>query len=126
MNKLEALTTAELKDRIFNDTFKAYREAALEELLKRQRPHFDWDDEKANESWEFWKELVCDENGNVDVEQLKKELYDYSCLMSQVPIVYEHVTGGRLSKPNYSASVVTNSADEHFQGLIEDWEVEHA
>jgi len=72
----------------------------------------DWD--------EFWKPLVTKEDGTVDMEQVKKELSDYNMILEEVPKVYEHVTGGTLSKPNYPADVVITQADDHLNEVVED------
>lgn len=55
---------------------------------------------------EFWKDIVCDENGNVDLEQIKKELCDFRFMMNEVPKVYSEITGGLLSYPTYEAETV--------------------
>lgn len=55
---------------------------------------------------EFWKDILEDSNGELDIEQLKKELHDYHSLLDEVPRVYMYVTGGRISKPNTVADEV--------------------
>lgn len=68
---------------------------------------------EVEDEWEnFWKEIVTDEKGNPDLEQIKRELADYSFILEQVPVVYNHITCGRLSKPNYYADQVTSLADD--------------
>lgn len=71
-----------------------------EEEVKRLRA-----DLKASE---FWNSVFPD---GMDEDQVKNELLDYHFLMEQVPIVYCHVTGGRLSKTTYYAKTVTDEAD---------------
>lgn len=66
---------------------------------------------------EFWKEIVCNPDGTINIEQVKKELADFSFVMEQVPAVYEHITGGTLSKIMYHKEVVIAKADEHYQQL---------
>lgn len=76
---------------------------------------------------DFWKPLVCDQYGCFEPEAIKNELADYHFILGQVPSVYEYVTGGLLSKPDYYASVVINQAEEftkltmeyHVQDLYE-------
>lgn len=58
---------------------------------------------------------VIREDGTFDEAQARKELHDYSFLLSQVPAVYEHVTGGLLSKPNYFSAAVISCHDEHVE-----------
>ncbi|MCX2829134.1 hypothetical protein ORL93_26045 [Bacillus sp. DHT2] len=52
---------------------------------------------------EFWKPIVM-KDGQVDIEQVKKELSDYKYMLEQVPQVYEELAG--LSKPLTSAKSV--------------------
>lgn len=49
---------------------------------------------------ENWKEII-EKDGKVDLEQVKKELRDFSFMLEQVPLVYSEVSKGLLSKPNY-------------------------
>lgn len=70
----------------------------------------------AQQVWDdFWAEICLDENGNVDMEQVKKELADFRFIIQEVPKVYSHVTGGELSKPMYYAKGVVEKADEHYK-----------
>lgn len=55
---------------------------------------------------DFWKEIICDADGNINIEQLKKELYDFYIMIENVPKVYCEVTGGILSKPCWDAETV--------------------
>ena len=55
-------------------------------------------DEDIEREWkEFWEPIVCP-NGVLDLEQVKKELFDFRVIMQNVSRVYDHVTGGRISK----------------------------
>jgi hypothetical protein len=69
---------------------------------------------------EFWKELVTDENGNLDIEKVKCELADFSMLLHWVPRVYLHVTGGKVSKPNTWPSVVCSVHDDAVNDLVQE------
>ena len=74
---------------------------------------------------DFWKRIVENPDGTLNVDQVKRELADWHFSMGQVSQVYSHITGGELSKPNYYASGVIAVADENIQRLIdeaiEDW-----
>lgn len=74
------------------------------------------------ESWEvyneYWKDLI-EKNGEVSMNNLVKELCDYRYVLEQVPIVYCHITGGRMSKPNYEAHAVIADADDSYAECIE-------
>jgi hypothetical protein len=60
---------------------------------------------------EFWKEIV-ERNGKLNMIQIKKELFDYHKMMGQVGLVYDHITGGAVSKPNTEAKTVIAIADD--------------
>lgn len=49
---------------------------------------------------------------NVVFEQMKKELFDYRCMMRNVNLLLWHITHGRVSKPNTSYEAV--------MGVLED------
>lgn len=66
----------------------------------------------------FWREIVCNGDGSLNEEQVKKELYDFYVAMENVPKVYCHITGNTLSKINYTASAVISCYEEHVQRLI--------
>jgi len=67
---------------------------------------------------EYWKGII-EVNGEVSMNNLVKELCDYLYLLEQVPIVYGHITGGILSKPNYNAHDVIAEADDSYAECIE-------
>lgn len=64
-----------------------------------------------------WPEAYPDGMTEQDV---KNELHDYRHMLNEVPKVYDHVTGGLLTKPNYFASVVIGEADNHLNKLVEE------
>jgi hypothetical protein len=57
----------------------------------------------------FWKPILEDENGNINKDQLIKELSDFSFIMEQVPQVYSAICG--LSKLMYPAQTIINELD---------------
>ena len=67
-----------------------------------------------------WKEAVEDESGNLDKDKVMRELSDYWFVLGEVPKVYCHVSGNRISKPNTYASEVISEADEHYTSLSEE------
>jgi len=70
--------------------------------------------------WEhIWRPLVIRADGSVDIDQLKREFADFSFLLSQVPSVYAHVTGGILSKPNYHAATIIAIHDDKVTEHVE-------
>jgi len=77
------------------------------------------DKEVENEYKDYWKKLI-EPNGVVDIDEVKKELYDYGVLMHEVSKVYDHITGGRLSKTNYPASVIIDEYQEFINRMYID------
>jgi hypothetical protein len=55
---------------------------------------------------DYWAPLVTRDDGELDAEQVKKELYDYKVMMDNVSELYIDITGGQLSKPNYMPHVI--------------------
>jgi hypothetical protein len=70
--------------------------------------------------WLFWKPRVTNDDGTIDMEKLKRELFDFSTLMESAAEVYEHVTGGAVSKVNTLPEVVCSLADEHYSLIYSD------
>ncbi len=68
----------------------------------------------------YWKDAVEDENGILDKDKIMRELGDYWFLLNEVPKVYCHITGNRISKPNTFASEVIIEYDNHCEELIRD------
>ena len=62
---------------------------------------------------EFWKNII-EPKGKFSLEQVKKELSDYHFLLEEVPKVYDKITGGRLSYPNYHAHTALSMHEEKF------------
>lgn len=60
----------------------------------------------------FWKSLIINKDGSVNLEHLKRELSDYSTVLGEVSQVYDHVTHGNISKPNTSAEDVISVSDD--------------
>jgi hypothetical protein len=97
-------------------------------------------DQRGTESWErtkligeirrlqftlksndFWKDIVLTEEEKLNVDQVKRELEDFYLIMEEVPKVYTYITGDKLSKPNYDASVVIGEADEYQDQLFREY-----
>src|SRR5690554_6072270 len=63
----------------------------------------------------FWKDIVENPDGSLNLDQVKRELHDCALLLDAVSKVYCHVTGGIVSKPLTDPSVVCSLADEHYE-----------
>jgi len=70
---------------------------------------------------EHWKSSV-EKFGELDKDSVMRELSDYHFLLEMVPLVYDHVTNGRISKPNTHASAVKSQHDDCVQDAIEEAE----
>ena len=68
---------------------------------------------------DFWKPILFSDgmDGMIDVDQLKKELYDFWVLMDNVSKVYCHVTGNQISKPLTDVDVVISVVDEYYNEI---------
>lgn len=65
---------------------------------------------------EFWRPLLCDGDGNIDLEAVKLELYDYRIVLQEVSKVYDHITNGKFSKPNTAHEYIIDAVEEHYNG----------
>lgn len=90
-------------------------------MAKQETPQECWD--------RLWKEILVLPDGSVDVEQLKKELADFSVLIRNIPEVYMGVTGGMVSKPMTDPDVVLSLHSEYVNRMceecVEDYKEEH-
>lgn len=66
----------------------------------------------------FWGPLMCPD-GVLDAGRVKAELYDYHTLMDNASKVYDHVTGGRISRTSTTAAAVIAEADARVMEDIE-------
>lgn len=72
-------------------------------------------------NWEdYWKNICTNEDGTLNLDQIKRELADYSFILEQVPTVYCRITNGLLSKPNYYASAVIGVYEDCFNQHVEE------
>lgn len=94
--------------------------AASRESKAEQEGQVEQRDESVEYKWDtFWKGIVCHPDGTINIDQLKKELHDFHFVMHEVPKVYRHVTGDRLSKIMYPAETVIGVADEYMQEIVD-------
>lgn len=88
--------------------------------IETGKRRFSNDDPEAEEVWsEFWAAIVAP-TGDIDPEQVKKELRDYWVFMDQCRDVYSHVTGNQVSKVNTLSREVISVADDYFEECVED------
>ena len=79
---------------------------------------------------DFWKEIICDKDGNINIEKVKNELHDYYIMLQEVPKVYCEVTGGILGNPLYDAETVLSFFRDKYANkagvvdfLLDDWDL---
>jgi len=70
------------------------------------------DYEKAYE--EHWKHLV-EQDGSLNLDQVKRELYDYHCVLEEVSTVYMDITNGKFSKPNTGAQHIIDEVNRQIE-----------
>jgi len=76
---------------------------------------------KIQEVWDsFWVPLVTDGKGNLRINQIKCELYDYGALLDGLPELFMHITGGRVSKPNTDIGALKRLHDDYVQELVDE------
>ena len=69
---------------------------------------------------EFWKSIVENPDGSLNLDQIKRELHDFHFQMGNTTKVFMHVTGGKVSKPNTLAEVVNALADDWCQDAVDE------
>lgn len=69
--------------------------------------------QSVDEAWEFWRPIICNDDGSLNMEQLKLELCDAANFMGFAASVYDYATGGQCTKVNTLPSVVKALIDDH-------------
>jgi hypothetical protein len=78
-------------------------------------------EEDVNKVWrEFWKPIVFFANNELNINQVKRELFDYKMIMEEVSKVYDCLTGGRISKINTNHNAVIDEVENRFRNLAEE------
>ena len=67
------------------------------------------------ECWEFWKTIVENPDGTINVEQLKKEFADFSMLIDHMQDLYCMATGNRVSYVTTMPQAVYTLFEEQLQ-----------
>lgn len=68
----------------------------------------------------FWKSIVENEDGTLNLDQIKRELYDYGELMHAASTVYCEITNSRISKPNTDPYDVISVANDVINDMIDE------
>lgn len=57
-------------------------------------------DKRVNDTYEiYWKCIIEDKNGTLNVDNLKEELYGYSLVMNNCTQAYTEMTNGKITRP---------------------------
>lgn len=73
-------------------------------------------DQQTNQYWEeWWKPILVKKDGSIDVEQLKKELFDYRELTVKHCAFISEATGNKLSKPSYTLQSLLSAFYDHVE-----------
>lgn len=62
-----------------------------------------------------WKEILEKPDGSIDKEQLMKELYDFSKLISNLSKIYCYISGNRASYPTIHPETVLQLFEEELK-----------
>lgn len=65
------------------------------------------------ENWEeFWKDIILNKDGSVNLDQLKKELFDFSDMIHRMMDLTCAITNERMSYATYSVKNILSVAQE--------------
>jgi hypothetical protein len=70
---------------------------------------------------QFWKELIENPDGSINLDQVMRELSDYSTFMDTAARVYCHITDSRISKVNTLPEVIISVFEDIQQSSFTDW-----
>lgn len=69
---------------------------------------------------EFWRPIVCNQDGTINQDKLNAELWDYYTFMGTAAKVYDGITGGRVSKINTLPEAILAENEDHLQRCIQE------
>lgn len=75
---------------------------------------------------EWWRQLVCDEDGVPDMEKAMADFHDFHMLIRSASEVYEKVTDGQITKPNTAPWEVVSAVEDITTRLVEEALAEQA
>lgn len=82
--------------------------------MKRER------EKTIDECWEFWSKHFLNKDGSINIENLKKELYDLDFCHDQISKVYCTITGNKLSYSNYYADTIIGVYEQEIQDAYDE------
>ena len=75
--------------------------------------------------YSIWKGIVEKEDGTLDKDLVKRELYDFSILIQNVQEVYDHITDGKIKNPEAPAKEVKLESDKVLADIIRSADVDN-
>lgn len=76
-------------------------------------------DEQWEKAWkETWQPLLYTTDGELDEQKIENEMHDLVFVLHQVSEVYEHITGGKLSKEMYFASTIIAEHEKQIEQAV--------
>ncbi len=69
---------------------------------------------------DFWKDIIENKDGSINLDQLKRELFDYSYLINNIPKLYDEITGSCISKPNTHIKHVIQKVNERISDAYQE------
>lgn len=77
-------------------------------------------DTSAQESKDFWADIVYNDDGSLNEDQVLRELNDFYYMIREVTEVYGSITNDRMTEPTYYARDVLSLHEELLEGLLQD------
>ena len=105
----------------------------MKRVLNKLKNYFDLNhrndsgipDEKQTDEWwdkawvETWRPLLFTD-GELDEQKIANEMHDLVFVLRQVSEVYEHITGGALSKEMYFADTIIAKHNEQIEKAVDE------
>lgn len=66
----------------------------------------------------FWRPIIENKDGSINIDQVKFELYDYYQAIQNVTKVYDEITNGKFTKLNTDARHVIDAAEDYYEGVF--------
>lgn len=77
-------------------------------------------DEQWVTAWrEYWRPLLITD-GVFDEQKINNEMHDLVFVLRQVSEVYEHITGGKLSKEMYFADTIIAEYEKQIEKAVDE------
>lgn len=109
--------TKRMHDALRRDTSGKHNQVTdlLDEIEELQKEILEL---KKIKSADFWSNWIYPDGANP--EQIQDELNDYHTFIGETAKVYDHITGGRISKVNTLAYEVISVADDCYREIYEE------